>query len=171
MVWKSNLHGFVPEEWEIETNPIIKNPRPVFKRNSSQSSKPTSSSNTSSSSSRRVSKLTPMEASRIKYQQENRKRLSDAVKVELPAAAPGVHEIAGMEEESHKFVGMAGKAVVERDKVPPQLANTLDVVVGQLALIGKTMSILESRLEKTEAMVEEVAAHQKRQGMIAKSNV
>ena len=76
-----------------------------------------------------------------------------------------------MEEESRKFVGMAGKAVVERDKVPPQLANTLDVVVGQLALIGKTMSILESRLEKTEAMVEEVAAYQKRQGMIAKSNV
>ena len=98
-------------------------------------------------------------------------RLTDAIKVEVPAAAPGVHEIAGMEEESHKFVGIAGEAVVEREQVPAQLANTLDVVVGQLALIGKTMSILESRLEKTEAMVEEVTVFQKKQGMIAKSNV
>ena len=98
-------------------------------------------------------------------------RVSDAIKVSAPAAAPGVHEIAGMDEESHKFIGIDGDAVVEREKVPSQLANTLDVVVGQLSLIGKTMSILESRLEKTEAMVEEVTAFQKKQGMIANSNL
>lgn len=83
-----------------------------------------------------------------------------------PSAGPGVHEIAGMEEETRRFVGVSdatpSPALVARDDLPPALANTLDHIVGQLSLIGKTMSVLEQRLTKTEEMVVAVTKAQQK---------
>ena len=40
--------------------------------------------------------------------------------------------------------------LISRDQLPTALTNTLDHIVGQLSLIGRTMGILEQRLTLTE---------------------
>lgn len=74
-----------------------------------------------------------------------------------------------------KLAGMAGRrnetnsgdtttnldepSLVSRDDLPPALTNTLDHIVGQLSLIGRTMTILEQRLTLTENRISGLVAN------------
>lgn len=64
-----------------------------------------------------------------------------------------------MDEERDKFINIPGTpGLVARDTLPPALANTLDHIVGQLNLIGRTMAILDQRLTLTENRISSLAA-------------
>jgi hypothetical protein len=56
-----------------------------------------------------------------------------------------------MNEQNELYLNVPGAPdLIARDSLPAPLVNTLDHIVGQLALIGRTMGILEQRLTLTE---------------------
>ena len=65
-----------------------------------------------------------------------------------------------MDEERKSYIGVPGSPeLISRDALPPALTNTLDHIIGQLTLIGRTMSIFEQRLSLTENRISAIAAN------------
>jgi hypothetical protein len=68
----------------------------------------------------------------------------------LSRPAPSMVEIAGMNDKDLYLSVPGAPDLIARDTLPAPLVNTLDHIVGQLSLIGRTMAILEQRLTLTE---------------------
>lgn len=57
------------------------------------------------------------------------------------------------------FVTNERRGLISRHDLPDPLANTLDHIVGQLALIAETMALIDSRLTATEDRVSSIAEY------------
>lgn len=57
------------------------------------------------------------------------------------------------------FVTNERRGLISRQDLPDPLANTLDHIVGQLALIAETMALIDSRLTATEDRVSSIAEY------------